>query len=357
MPPVPDSRPIAQVSHSTALAPSAGPWWRRRPSGLAVALGTAAALAAAILLGLFLSPSFERAPAEEVKAQAAPTTPAQAVERLTFAPAQQTYRPPDDSAVREAYTEAQGLLRQGGVSALTRRGLNCFEGLAQRPSYRLMDYCLAFDLFADALNARTAGGAQPSPTSWLGSSGARHLNVAQAIMGPEGDAEARLFDLRRAAAGLIGAEPPPPLPAYGLRVVVEPPPAPELTGAPTAAPTVAPQVAPTQPSRAPAPRAERTAPRLEQPPPPALQATSPSFNCRYARTRSEQMVCGDPGLAAADRALDRAFREAIRAGQSASELRRAQDRWLSVREEAASSAEAVAQVYARRIAELEALAR
>ena len=69
------------------------------------------------------------------------------------------------------------------------------------------------------------------------------------------------------------------------------------------------------------------------------------------------MVCADPGLAAADRRLDRAFRDAVGAGASASELRRAQDRWLSSREAAASTPEAVAEVYERRIAELEALAR
>ena len=88
-------------------------------------------------------------------------------------------------------------------------------------------------------------------------------------------------------------------------------------------------------------------------PPLRARAASPSFNCRYARTRSEMMVCEDPRLAAADRRLAVAFRRAVDSGVPYGPLRRQQDRWLAARERAAVSPEAVHMVYQQRIAELE----
>ncbi len=83
------------------------------------------------------------------------------------------------------------------------------------------------------------------------------------------------------------------------------------------------------------------------------RATAPSFDCRYARTRAELMVCEDPRLAAADRRLAAAFRRAVDGGAPYGPLRRQQDRWLAARERAAVSPEAVHMVYQQRIAELE----
>ncbi|HEY8573702.1 hypothetical protein [Phenylobacterium sp.] len=83
----------------------------------------------------------------------------------------------------------------------------------------------------------------------------------------------------------------------------------------------------------------------------------PSFNCRYARSRSEQLVCGDSELAMLDRRLNRAFDRAVGSGIPYRELRREQDDWLSIREDAARrSPEAVASVYRQRIRELNAIA-
>ena len=72
--------------------------------------------------------------------------------------------------------------------------------LEKRPGYGLMDFCLAFDLFAEAQHIRLLAGERPSAASWFGSTSARHLNVAQSVMATEGDAAARLLDLRRLAA-------------------------------------------------------------------------------------------------------------------------------------------------------------
>lgn len=88
---------------------------------------------------------------------------------------------------------------------------------------------------------------------------------------------------------------------------------------------------------------------------PVRRYARPSFDCRYARSRSELMVCEDPGLAAADRRLARAYRRALDAGAPYSALRRQQDRWMAARERAAVSPEAVRMVYQQRIEELEQL--
>ena len=93
--------------------------------------------------------------------------------------------------------------------------------------------------------------------------------------------------------------------------------------------------------------------REEAPRPRAVPVSRPSFDCRYARSRSERMVCEEPRLAAVDRRLAAAYRNAVDAGVPQRALRAQQDRWLAARERAAVSPEAVHMVYEQRIAELE----
>jgi uncharacterized protein YecT (DUF1311 family) len=133
---------------------------------------------------------------------------------------------------------------------------------------------------------------------------------------------------------------------------------PAATGAATdvAARTAAPRpvIVPPPPVRgeiAPAP------PQIAVAPPAAERRPQPSFNCRYASSRSERMVCGDAELARLDRRLDQAFDRAVASGIPYRELRAEQDDWLAVREDAARrSPDAVESIYRQRIAELEDLA-
>ncbi len=104
-------------------------------------------------------------------------------------------------------------------------------------------------------------------------------------------------------------------------------------------------------------------PREAAPPPPRVAAVTPppaarpSFNCRYAGTRAERMICADPVLAQLDRRLDRAFDRAVSSGIPYRELRAEQDDWLAIREDAARrSPAAVESIYRQRIAELNDLA-
>ena len=139
----------------------------------------------------------------------------------------------------------------------------------------------------------------------------------------------------------------------GLEIIVAPPRQPVTPILPPA----------TQPptSAAPTPNQQRVAPPPRTPVvsrPAPRQRARPSFNCRYARTPSERMVCVDPSLAAADRRLARAYGEAIQAGVPERVLRRQQDIWLGARDSAARyGPEDVARVYEARIAELEGMSR
>lgn len=97
-------------------------------------------------------------------------------------------------------------------------------------------------------------------------------------------------------------------------------------------------------------------PRVTEVRRPAVDRVRPSFDCRAARSRAEEMVCQDPALAAADRRMAQAFRRATESGVPYAELRGEQDDWLSIREAAARrSPEAVASIYDQRTEELEAM--
>lgn len=159
---------------------------------------------------------------------------------------------------------------------------------------------------------------------------------------------------------VVAPPPPPPIPKASERLEVLPRP-----GAPTARPSLAEVVIPVTPPGAvaqapPAPPAlpqPREAPSVAQAsqdanvrdtPPPAR------FNaCGDAPTRAYEMVCRDRGLAEADRRMKRAYSAALAAGVPPGALRRDQEDWLEVREEAAQvSPRAVADLYRQRTREL-----
>ncbi|MDB5462389.1 MAG: hypothetical protein JWP23_778 [Phenylobacterium sp.] len=97
-------------------------------------------------------------------------------------------------------------------------------------------------------------------------------------------------------------------------------------------------------------RADDTVPAT----PPAPAPPQASFDCRFARTPAQRMVCEDPELAAADRRLSQAYRAAVAAGAPEEDLRDEQQDWLSLREDAARrSRRALADVYEQRIGDLE----
>lgn len=155
---------------------------------------------------------------------------------------------------------------------------------------------------------------------------------------------------RLAAIGLPGTA----MPRIALGTPLQP--------APAATPTLpAPQEAPPPPPAAPAP-ALSPARKPDVAPAPAPTETAqpagrvtvrPSFNCRYAKTRTEKMVCTSPRLAALDREMASLF-YALLAGAdpgTRSHLRRSRDAFL-IRREGCGSEGCVDSAYRSRMAEL-----
>jgi uncharacterized protein YecT (DUF1311 family) len=179
------------------------------------------------------------------------------------------------------------------------------------------------------------------------------------------------------------AAPPAPAVAPGaaqVPIAVNPPPAPEpLPRAPGRLETLPPDMAaasrPPPPTSRSAVRQQAVAPTLPAiappqaaqapvaPTPPTPQAAPApfepaptyraSYDCATARPGAEQAVCSDPGLAAADRRMARAYRRAIQSGIAPEDLRQEQRDWMMIREDAARhSRQALGQVYEQRIREL-----
>jgi hypothetical protein len=142
-----------------------------------------------------------------------------------------------------------------------------------------------------------------------------------------------------AEAPATPAAPPTPEPAVAV------PPAP----APAPAPPP-----PTRPAPTSQPKAPKALPRAAEPAPARVTASArPSFNCRHARSRSEQMVCSSSRLAAKDRAMSSLFYSALTDAdrRTRSELRRTRDRFLTYRERCGSEA-CVAEAYDGRMDEI-----
>ena len=145
--------------------------------------------------------------------------------------------------------------------------------------------------------------------------------------------------------------PAPAPPAAAPRQVPAPVPAPRPLPPREAAPRPAPPrpAPPPTPTRVLESGLETRVAQAERP----LVVARPSFNCRVARGRVEQMICADPQLAAQDRRMSSAFYAALARGdgEARAALRRSRDRWLAFRNRCGSPA-CVSQAYADRTAEI-----
>jgi alkylhydroperoxidase/carboxymuconolactone decarboxylase family protein YurZ len=145
--------------------------------------------------------------------------------------------------------------------------------------------------------------------------------------------------------------PPQVQPQAAPAPVQTPAPAQERGGSPAAQP--APRNAPAaqRTEKAPAPQPQ---PKAQ---PQARTAASPSFNCSYARTRSERLVCSSPALAARDRQMAAIYYAAMANadGGTRAHLRRSRDAFLARRERCGSE-DCVMGIYDARIQEIRRIA-
>lgn len=131
---------------------------------------------------------------------------------------------------------------------------------------------------------------------------------------------------------------------------------PEPRPTPRPAPTVTARAEPAptpRPTRTPAPQPKEVA-KTERVEPIAPRRTSrPSFNCRYARTRGEIMVCESDQLAAKDRRMSALFYQALADAdpERRRALRRTRDAWLRYRDRCPNEA-CVSQAYDGRMQEI-----
>lgn len=344
--------------------------------GRPLVIGAVLAVLLGVLAALFLRPGTRERPRDDSAAVAANA------ERETgrgdedgpafgVAATREPYRAPDRQAVRDAYAQVGRVYQAEGVSGLARFGQECFRGLERASTYRDLDFCLAFDAFGAAITQRVSGGAPAAPDSYYGGTAARHQQVAQAVMGSQGDASARLIDIRRLAIEV--ARESGPAVRTGPSIAAREPPSPPaaVPERPTSSPPV---IVYDQPPRSPSTTPPADVDRdlgapvpfqvpVQVPVPSASEVAAarpargggPSFDCRRAVQQSERIVCADPALAALDRRLNAAYEDAIAAGADRRALRLEQDRWLALREAAAPDPRAVSDAYRRRIRELDAM--
>jgi alkylhydroperoxidase/carboxymuconolactone decarboxylase family protein YurZ len=123
-----------------------------------------------------------------------------------------------------------------------------------------------------------------------------------------------------------------------------------------------PQSAPARPQQSGSPGPDRrpaqpAAPAQPQPRQEARSAASPSFNCNYARTRSERLVCSNGALASRDRQMAALYYSAMANADvgTRAHLRRSRDAFLARREQCGSQ-DCILSIYDARIQEIRRIA-
>ena len=255
------------------------------------------------------------------------TLDAQTLQKAPPIPTVQTrpsaHAEPSGAQVTKAYEDAREVYAQGGADALMRFSRGCLESL--HDDARVLDYCLAFGVFADAIRAR----APDEPDQ------AQRLAAARAALPAGADAPARLaavLQLTRAVAA------PTPAPSS--------PPATRALSA--AGPAAARRTKGSETRKASSRAAAATA-----------NAKASATRCRLMSTPAERVLCADASLRAADRRMRAAYNRAIASGESAERrhLVREQASWRVELHAAAPNRRKVAALYERRIRELRAAAR
>lgn len=227
----------------------------------------------------------------------------------------------DREQVRRAYEDFAAVYAASGPDGLARFRESCADSLKADP--RIVDFCLAFDLFAEAVAA------EPVP----GKAQARRLALVQTAL-PGAEPNARIEEVRRLMRQVTGV---PERPAGS-------PPVQKAVAAP------AERRPPAGLSKASAREPVRTPPRRvgAAARPPALP-----YRCRLAATPADRLVCATPALEVQHRRMRQAYEAALAAGADPLEIDRGQAQWR-VRRNGAGDRAALGALYQRRIRELSA---
>lgn len=159
------------------------------------------------VLGVVVAFSAARAPPGPTP-PAATLAPASGAAELTYTPISGPYAPPDRQRVVAAYRDVARIAGQDGIGGVARAGMTCFQSLARKPDYGLMDYCLALDAFGAQAYLRQAGETAPTST-WFGQGPVRRQRAVQLLTAGETDANSRLLDTNRLVQE-VAIQPPEP---------------------------------------------------------------------------------------------------------------------------------------------------
>lgn len=199
------------------------------------------------------------------------------------------YSPPDRDQVRRAWSDVAHAYGGEGLSGVLRLDMDCFARLKQAPSYATLDYCVAFDAFADAAQKELMGSAPPSPGSWFAQGPERQLAAARTLVGQDGDPAVRLLDLRR-LAGEVSQEHPGARPPQRDAALIVPVATPD-EAPPTRIPARVVKVSDVTP---PAPRAEPPKPELPRPAPARTVIKPAPVKAATARAATVKAVTPKP---------------------------------------------------------------
>lgn len=269
-----------------SLRPPVAARERQARAGVALA-GVAAAIASAGLVWWLASD-----PDQALRGAIAPQSSGQAAAEAPLRP----FAPPDanEEQVRRAYDEMRQTYADGGLEAVDRSAEICAGSVSDHPD--VLDYCLAFSLYAQALQPQSAASARRA-----------RLDMARAALPPNADATARILEVRRLSRAVTGEQA-------------------------SAAPAAPPTVKAGKPVRAAGaggnPKRARSAVTKAavraKPNQPGRRTASA---CRLKSTPMEQTLCANPGLQAADRRMRAAYNKALAAGANRSRLAEDQEAW------------------------------
>jgi hypothetical protein len=293
-----------------AFGPAARPREPRRTPALGAVIGAVAAALASLGLAYWISGSEDRS----LPFGTAPT------------PALRVYAPlePDAGQVARAYGQLQEIYAEHGLAGVTAFSRACAAGVTSNPG--MLDFCLAFDIYADSLEAD-----DEAARAWQTHAGQRDLALTQSVLAPGQDAGARM-----AAVGLLARQ------ASLAAPEVVAPPAPTQASAPPAAKPAVPSAA-----------ARKTAAARQT----AAARARAVAACRKRGPPARRVVCPSPALRQADLRMRRAYQRAAASGVDSHRLASDQARWRAQVNAAAPNRAAVARLYARRTATLQAQAK
>lgn len=170
--------PSPPQNEPAADEPPAGPAPAKSGAGVAVA-AVVAALASAGLAWWFAAPA-------PTMTRNAPPPPAAQVAPEPIPPLRYAPLEPDPAAVKRAWREVRTSYAARGAGALVRGSETCASSLPADP--QLLDYCVAFDIYASDIVAAEGGEA----AEWFRDAGERDLALARTALPEAADAANRI---------------------------------------------------------------------------------------------------------------------------------------------------------------------